>query len=204
MIDNHSIAFFDRQFRTQPKKAALLLNPFEQMALPFLHGEVLDFGCGMGNLAFEAARRGCKVLALDGSPAAIEHIQARARDESLPVSAAIADLRHYAINGSYDCIVSIGLLMFFNCAAAARVLQELQSHVRPGGVAVINVLIEGTTYFGMFDPTGYCLFDVESLQQRFIGWEIQRVDVNEFDAPNGTIKRFCTLIARRPQANKRP
>ncbi|MCP2937845.1 class I SAM-dependent methyltransferase, partial [Salmonella enterica subsp. enterica serovar Typhimurium] len=76
--NNQSIAFFDQQFRTQPRDVALKLIPFEQIALPFLSGDVLDFGCGMGNLACEAAARGCKVLALDGSPAAIDHIQARA------------------------------------------------------------------------------------------------------------------------------
>lgn len=200
MIGNRSIAFFDQQFRTQPRDIALKLNPFEHLALPFLRGEVLDFGCGMGNLACEAAERDCRVFALDGSPAAIDHIQARADRENLPVSAAVADLRNYAISGSYDCIVSIGLLMFFDCGTASRVLEELQSHVRPGGVAVINVLIEGTTYLDMFDPSGYCLFNAESLRQRFADWEIQQLEFHDFDAPNGTVKRFCTLIARRSKA----
>lgn len=200
MIDNHSVAFFDKQFRTQPRDVALKLNPFEQLALPFLHGDVLDFGCGMGNLACEAARRGSKVLALDGSPAAIEHIQARALRENLPVSAVVADLRNYAITGTYDCIVSIGLLMFFDCGTASRVLAELRLHVRPGGIAAINVLTEGTTYLDMFDPSGHCLFNAESVRQRFADWEMPHFEFHDFDAPNGTIKRFCTLIARRPLA----
>ena len=41
-----SIAFFDTQFRRQAEQGVCQLNPFEQQALPYLHGEVLDFGCG--------------------------------------------------------------------------------------------------------------------------------------------------------------
>jgi tellurite methyltransferase len=108
-----SIEFFDKQFRHQPTDAALKLNPFEEQALPFLSGEVLDFGCGMGNLAFAAATRGCRVTALDASRAAVDHIRTRAAEESVPVSAALADLRDYQITTDYDCVVSIGLLMFF-------------------------------------------------------------------------------------------
>ena len=50
MTGNRSIAFFDEQFR-RPNDDALQLNPFEKPALPYLRAEVLDFGCGLGNLA---------------------------------------------------------------------------------------------------------------------------------------------------------
>ena len=63
-----SIRFFDSQFRRQIRQAELALNPFEQRALPWLQGRVLDSGCGLGNLALAAARRGCTVPALDASP----------------------------------------------------------------------------------------------------------------------------------------
>jgi len=198
MSTNQSIDFFDKQFRNQPKELALRLNPFEEMALPYLRGDVLDFGSGMGNLSFAAAKRGCKVLALDGSPSAIEHIQMRARNACLNVSASLADLRTYSVTGEYDCVVSIGLLMFFDCPTAFKVLAALQDRVRPGGVAVITVLIKGTTYLDMFDTSGYCLFDPAELERRFSGWTIEKLELGNFEAPQQTIKRFCTIIARRP------
>src|SRR5450759_4075521 len=71
---NRSIEFFDKQFEQQVRDREFRLNPFEEMALPFLRGRVLDLGCGMGNLAIEAARRGCSVVALDSSAAAIQRI----------------------------------------------------------------------------------------------------------------------------------
>jgi tellurite methyltransferase len=196
MIENQSIAFFEKQFRTYEKEAALRLNSFEQLALPYLKGEVLDFGCGMGNLAFEAAKQGCKVLALDGSPAAIEHIHKRAHIENLTVTGRLADLRDYPVQDVYDCVVSIGLLMFFDCTTAASALNTLQNCVRPGGTIVLNVLIQGTTYLEMFDASGYCLFEPNALRESFSDWQIEQFELAEFAAPGGTIKQFCTLVAR--------
>ncbi|MDE2626837.1 MAG: class I SAM-dependent methyltransferase [Burkholderiales bacterium] len=200
MPTDRSVAFFDAQFRRRNGEAALALNPFEVLALPYLSGHVLDFGCGLGNLAFAAARRGCTVVALDASPAAIEHVRARAVGEALPVSAALADLRDHAIDGAYDAIVSIGLLMFFDCPTALRVLAQLQAHVRPGGVAAVNVLVEGTTYLEMFDPRQHCLFAADELRRRFAGWHIEHDEVADFEAPRRSVKRFATVIARKPAA----
>lgn len=53
---SHSIHFFETQFRQQVADGALHLNPFETLALPFLRGRVLDYGCGLGNLAVAAAQ----------------------------------------------------------------------------------------------------------------------------------------------------
>lgn len=196
---SRSIEFFDQQFARSATPEALALNPFETLALPYLQGEVLDFGSGMGNLAFAAARQGCRVTALDASQAAVAHMQQRAAAETLPVRAERSDLRQYRISADYDSIVSIGLLMFFDCPTALTVLDELQRHVRPGGIAAVNVLIEGTTYQDMFEPAEHCLFAAAELPQRFAGWELLQHEVSEFAAPGGTRKRFCTVVARKPR-----
>jgi len=197
---NRSIEFFDRQFRQQALDRHSQLNPFEQAALPYLRGRVLDYGCGMGNLAFAAAAQGCTVLALDASPTAVSHIRQRAAAESAPVDAVLADLRDYEIQGDFDAVIAIGLLMFLDCPDAFRMLAHLQSRVRQGGIAVVNVLIEGTTYMEMFDPAHYCLFARTELESRFAGWDLLKSEFSEFAAPGGTVKRFATLIARKAQA----
>lgn len=199
MTINSSVTFFDRQFQQQVENRNFQLNPFEQAALPHLCGRVLDFGCGLGNLAIEAAQRGCSVLALDASPAAIGHLRQRAVALALPVEAHQADLRDYAIGEDFDCVVSIGLLMFFDCPTAERQLAMLQARVRPGGIAVINVLIEGTNYLDMFQADNYCLFAREEMHRRFTGWHILAAEYRDFDAPEQRTKSFVTLIARKPK-----
>src|SRR5690349_24839380 len=134
---NRSVQFFDEQFRRQVVSSDHALNPFESAALPYLHGMVLDYGCGLGNLAVEAARRGCEVLALDASPAAIAHLRSVAAHAGLPLRAEEADLRTYVLAEDFDAIVCIGLLMFFDCPTALRQLAQLQAHVRPGGLAIV-------------------------------------------------------------------
>jgi len=200
MTSDASIRFFDTQFQRQVRDADLKLNPFEEAALPYLEGRVLDYGCGLGNLSVAAARRGCHVDALDASTTAIEHLRHVARSENLPLRAEKADLRTYAIREDYDAIVAIGLLMFFDCPTAFAQLDRLQAHVRPGGLAIVNVLVEGTTYLDMFDPSAYCLFPRDALERRFAGWEMLRREYQDFPAPNGTVKSFATVIARRPAA----
>jgi len=194
-----SVRFFDTQFRAQLQSGELRLNPFEQAALPWLRGEVLDYGCGLGNLALAAAERGCRVQALDASATAIAHLRERSAARGLPIAAAQADLRdHTPAPQAYDAIVSIGLLMFFGCADARRQLARLQAAVRPGGIAAVNVLIQGTTFLDMFDPAQHCLFGRDELLRAFAGWTLLHAAEQDFEAPRGLRKRFSTVIARRP------
>jgi len=202
MNTGNSVDFFDRQFRQQVEQQDFQLNPFELEVLPHLRGRVLDFGCGLGNLAMAAAAQGCSVVALDASPAAIAALRRRVQAAALPTQATIdaieADLRHYRIDEDFDCVVSIGLLAFFDCATALRVLSMLQDRVRRGGIVALNTLIEGTSYPDMFGAADYCLFARDELPGRFSGWEILHSEFQDFEAPRQTVKSFVTLIARKP------
>jgi len=197
-MSRHSVNFFDSQFQKQVASGEYALNPFEQMALPHLRGEVIDLGCGLGNLALAAARQGCRVTALDASPNAVARIHKAAEEEGLAVGAETADLVHYRFDRDWDTVVCIGLLMFFPEAPATALLAAIRGHVRPGGVAVVNVLTEGTTFLGMFEPGHYHLFPQGELRRAFDGWEILADRHETFPAPSDTLKAFDTLIARRP------
>ncbi len=105
------------------------------------------------------------------------------------------DLQRSEITGEFDAIACIGLLMFFDCASASRVLGNLQDRVRPGGVAIVNVLVEGTTYLEMFEPAGHCLFGRTELEARFDGWRIVDSRIDEFAAPGNRVKVFSTVAA---------
>ncbi len=68
------------------------------------------------------------------------------------------DIETWNIDQPYDTIVSIGLLMFFRRERAIELLQDIREHVNPGGRAIVNVLIEGTTFTAFFDGDNYYLF----------------------------------------------
>ncbi len=194
---NRSVDFFETQFQRQTESGDFALNPFERLAIPYLSGSVLDLGCGLGNLAIEAAQRGCPVVALDASPAAIAHIRRTATAARLPIRAECVDLSTYRIAEIFDTIVAIGLLMFFPKPRASELLEEIKAHVQPGGNAIVNTLIDGTTYLAMFEPDHYCLFSERELRKRFEGWDVREFRLDRFDAPGSTIKAFATVVARR-------
>ena len=194
---NRGIDFFDAQFQKQVASGDFALNPFETACLPLVRGRVLDLGCGLGNLSVQAARRGLEVIAVDASEAAVKRIRSAAAAEDLKIEAVHADLETYAIAGQFDTVVAIGLLMFFRREKALALLQEIQEHVIPGGIAMVNVLTEGTTYMGMFEPDHYYLFGRDELRRRFAEWRMLYHAYDGFDAPENTRKEFVTLVAQR-------
>ena len=197
MDANLAISFFDNQFQKQVREQSFALNPFEELALPYLTGSVLDLGCALGNLVVEAARRGASVVAVDASLTAIARIQQVAAEEKLALQGVQADLKNYQIDGQFDSIAAIGLLMFFERERALELLEEIQRHVKPGGCAVINVLIEGTTFLGIFQPGHFYLFGRDELMRRFAGWQVLEHVYQTFPAPENTEKVFATIIAEK-------
>ncbi len=99
-------------------------------------GEVLEYGCGPGSLAFFLAERGAQVTGIDISPVAIE--QSRAKAEKLGV----ADRTRFEVMnaedlqfepGSFDLVCGTGILHHLELDGA---FAQLAKVLKPGGEAV--------------------------------------------------------------------
>lgn len=193
-----AVAFFGAQFERQIAAHDYRLNPFEERALPYLSGKVLDLGCGLGNLALAAAALGAQVTAYDACENAVEDLAERAIASGNNVWVRTMDLKGWRPEETYDAVNCIGLLMFFARDDALAGLQAVHDAVRPGGVVVVNAMIEGSTFLAMFDPAAYYLFRPDELAAPFAGWDFLHDSIEDFPVAGDKLKRFRTLIARRP------
>ena len=94
--------------------------------------QLLDVGCGAGQIAIPAARAGVQVTGVDIADNLIEHARRRATVEGLAVRFEVADAEDlpYA-DASFDAVTSLIGAMF--APQADKVAAELARVCRPGG-----------------------------------------------------------------------
>jgi SAM-dependent methyltransferase len=98
---------------------------------------VLDVGCGTGNAALAAARRGALVTGVDPASGLLELARSRAREAGLDVEFLEGDAGDLRIaHGPFDVALSVfGVIFASDAGRAARGMIEA---VRPGGVVVVT------------------------------------------------------------------
>jgi tellurite methyltransferase len=94
---------------------------------------VLDLGCGEGRNAFFLAGRGCRVTAVDRSASGIDKLRALSERTGVPLTAVVADIVEFPIDGTWDLIMAHGVIDYLDNAVWRRLLGALKEHTAPGG-----------------------------------------------------------------------
>jgi ubiquinone biosynthesis O-methyltransferase len=101
--------------------------------------QVLDVGCGDGELALELRRRGATVVGIDASAEMIAAAKVRAGRENADVGFQLARADELPFpDGQFDIVTAITILCFVD--DAGPVFREIARVLRPGGRFVIGEL----------------------------------------------------------------
>jgi 2-heptyl-1-hydroxyquinolin-4(1H)-one methyltransferase len=86
-------------------------------------GDVLDAGCGTGELALAVAAAGHRVLGVDSAPAAIAMAERKAAERGLSADFQAADIT--TLEGAFDTVLDSGLLHCLSHSDQERYLATL-------------------------------------------------------------------------------
>ena len=104
-------------------------------------GRVLDLGCGEGRNAFYLATRGFEVTAVDRSARGIEKLASLAASTGVPLTADVADLNDYRVDGRYELVMAHGVIDYLDNPVWRRLLTEVQDATEPGGVNAYTCML---------------------------------------------------------------
>jgi SAM-dependent methyltransferase len=97
------------------------------------NGAVLDLGCGVGYWAEAFARRFSRVVAVEGSGALYQALEAR----SAPypnIRPVLGNVISFKPDGHYSLVFLGGLLMYLDEEHVIALLRSLVAHLEPGGI----------------------------------------------------------------------
>jgi cyclopropane-fatty-acyl-phospholipid synthase len=101
--------------------------------------KILDLGCGWGGFAAYAAERGARVTSFTVSEEQVKWI--REKYSNLSIDIHLDDYRKAANTGTYDAVVSIGLMEHVGPKNYRTYMELAQKCLAPGGVAFAHTII---------------------------------------------------------------
>lgn len=105
---------------------------------------VIDFGCGIGRLAFPLAAMGFNVLAVDASQSMLDRLTEHAAAKGLEVGTLRSDgsdlpkIVDELIGQRADLVIARAVLIHHSYADVTRTVRSLAAVLRPGGVFIAD------------------------------------------------------------------
>lgn len=142
--------FHNETFSANTRSAAKKYYKSASISKDFYHSlisenvkgkKVLEYGCGPGSAAFDLARSGASVFAIDISDVAIQQAKDQAAEEGLEIDFQVMDAENLTFNdGLFDVICGSGILHHLDLSKAYSELNRVLSE-------------SGKTVF--FEPLGH-------------------------------------------------
>ena len=188
------IRAWDERYRSEDESASEPMPLLRDTAAQLPPGRALDLACGSGRNALWLAEQGWSVTAVDGAPAAIEILRARASRRAVNVDARVADLEkhEYSIERSAWDLIAIGYYL------QRDLFEPAKSGVAPGGLLLAIVHITEPAE----EPTYKRMIPGE-LKRYFEDWKILHYYEGKPKDPEHR-RPVAEIVARRPTSARRP
>ncbi len=204
---------WDRRYAAHEKVWGDAPSPLAQLAVARLRPyaepglRVLDVGCGYGrDTRYLAAELGCRVLGIDGSPAAVEaarreHSEAvrRSGGAGLDVEYRFADLAEFAADpespGAFDVVFACNVYHLLGPIGRREFAATLSAVARPGGLLFLSTLSpRDAEHYAKGDPVSgeerswvngvYLHFcTAEELTRSFADFEVLDLEERAYEEP---------------------
>ncbi len=169
---------------------------------------VLDLGCGEGRNALYLATRGCIVIAIDRSEAAIRKLRHMADRAGVMLTADVADIATLDIDDEYDVAMGHGILHYLTNPEWRELLAKVKRKTVSSGFNIYTIDYFNDEYprSDEFRAAGHTnSFRPDELREFFVDWDIIRYDVYaKWDGHPG-VPMHChpieKLLARKPATN---
>lgn len=142
------------------KKLAFLVEEIRRVGEPPL--DILEIGCGSGNICRPLASLGHRVRGTDIDPASVEFARSHSRFPNLELAVGGIDQLHEEPSAGYDVIIASEVLEHIDNPAAA--LGGIRRLLRPEGVVLVTI------------PNGYGPWEAGQAvsPRRLAGWLARR------------------------------
>jgi len=105
----------------------------------WIHGDVLDIGCGLGDNAVYLAENGHKVTGLDISPTALITAERRAKDAGVDVTFAVADSTKLdGYTDAFDTVIDNGMFHCLDDDGRRSYTAAVHRATRPGATLLLS------------------------------------------------------------------